>query len=474
MDPQDNVTIRRALTQLNMNVQNTLDLSINTQDVTTSSLPDLSTDLNEQVSNLAHKIEQLQIQLNAAHYEVEKLSLENSGLKRTNQELLRKNELYRKINSSPLKAVSPTGLKTITKAQTKNKITQKRHQNIQTAKEINVLDKITEGKRHKETQTTKDTNYLGAKTVERSNKDTQTPNDTNYLSKMNVEGRHKETQTTDAYKSAMTKEHKETQTIKDTNCMNVAAKAIKPIVTQATKKTEISVKDGKKYKTSQKISDFSEHGLEESIKHRKPKICIFSTNTQNKVLSNAENSLNSSELCHYLRPNCKIRELLTGINMKIVNFTMNDFCVIMFGDEDFRATQDYFGIISDIREVLLEVTHTNVIICLPIYKYGRLMNMYNWRVESFNNLLYLDVSTHEHAYILDSNEELAYDYTMFNKFSGHINDRGFRTIFESLNRYMDVLRDGLSQTGPKDNNKKELTSTCTQTDEAGLEFFREQ
>lgn len=91
MDPQDNVTIRRALTQLNMNVQNTLDLSINTQDVTTSSLPDLSTDLNEQVSNLAHKIEQLQIQLNAAHYEVEKLSLENSGLKRTNQELLRKN-----------------------------------------------------------------------------------------------------------------------------------------------------------------------------------------------------------------------------------------------------------------------------------------------------------------------------------------------------------------------------------------------
>lgn len=41
------------------------------------------------------------------------------------------------------------------------------------------------------------------------------------------------------------------------------------------------------------------------------------------------------------------------------------------------------------------------------------ITMFNWRVETFNNLLYLDIMTHEHAYILDSNKYLDYNYNMF-------------------------------------------------------------
>lgn len=67
--------------------------------------------------------------------------------------------------------------------------------------------------------------------------------------------------------------------------------------------------------------------------------------------------------------------------------------------------------------------------------------MYNWRVETFNNLLYLDISTHLHAYIIDSNSKLSYSYRMFNKLTFKINDYGMRIIFKSLNNFINNFKD---------------------------------
>ncbi|KAL0860061.1 hypothetical protein ABMA27_010376 [Loxostege sticticalis] len=164
------------------------------------------------------------------------------------------------------------------------------------------------------------------------------------------------------------------------------------------------------------------------------KICLLSCNKQNNMLHIARNSIkNYSEICHYLTPNGNTEELLSGIDKKLTGFTLNDYCIIMIGDEDFRKTRDYISMIYLIRESLKLIVHTNIIICLPTYKCGPLKNMFNWRVESFNNLLYLDVMTHKHAYILNSNKNINYDYSMFRRHIGIINDRGMYTIFENLN-----------------------------------------
>lgn len=58
--------------------------------------------------------------------------------------------------------------------------------------------------------------------------------------------------------------------------------------------------------------------------------------------------------------------------------------------------------------------------------------MYNCRIEHFNNLLYLDTLTHEHVYLIDSNRKLTYDNSMFNLYTGNINDHGMNTVFLSL------------------------------------------
>lgn len=168
-------------------------------------------------------------------------------------------------------------------------------------------------------------------------------------------------------------------------------------------------------------------------KSKQKKICILSTNKHNKVLSIAEDSLdNYSTLCHYLKPNSVFKGLLTGIDSKVADFTMNDFCIVLIGEEDFRTPDNYFIKIADIRCTLQKLTHTNVIICLPTYKYGNFMDAFNWRVETFNNLMYLDTLTHEHAHIFDSNKKLDYDYTMFNRNTCRINDHGMRVILENL------------------------------------------
>lgn len=174
----------------------------------------------------------------------------------------------------------------------------------------------------------------------------------------------------------------------------------------------------------------------------KNKICLISTNNKNRILSIAEATIKGNfELCHYISPHAGNKQLFTGINDKISTFTKQDYCIILIGEEDFMVTKNYFDQIVFIREALRNITHTNVIICLPTYKCIDFVNMHNWRVENFNNLLYLDIITHEHAYLLDSNKNIYYDYSLYNAKTGIINDKGIRAVFKDLNDYMQDLQE---------------------------------
>lgn len=165
----------------------------------------------------------------------------------------------------------------------------------------------------------------------------------------------------------------------------------------------------------------------------KHKMCILSTNKQNKLLSIAESVFSHKfKFCHYLKPNCGVLHLINDIEAKLWDFTMNDFCLIMIGEEDFKNTTNYINIINNIKKKLATISHTNILLCLPTYKHGFYdMNMYNSRVETFNTKLYWDNWENEYCYIIDSNQNLIYDSTMFYKNTGHVNNIGIKCIFDS-------------------------------------------
>lgn len=172
------------------------------------------------------------------------------------------------------------------------------------------------------------------------------------------------------------------------------------------------------------------------------KICMISSNKRNDILKLAERNFCDSEIFHYLNTNANIQNLLLNIDLKLKNFTLNDYCVIFIGENDFMCTEDYSKLIMLIRTNLLKVQNTNVIICLPNYKYGRNVNIFNKRVEVFNNMLYLDNETHQYAYILDSNKKLKYSYETF-RFDGSVNRKGMNLIFSDLYKLIHKIDDDM-------------------------------
>lgn len=174
-------------------------------------------------------------------------------------------------------------------------------------------------------------------------------------------------------------------------------------------------------------------------KQRKNKICIVSTNNTNKILPIAQNKLKSYNICHYIKSNCGTQQLLKGLKTKLINYTMNDYCVILIGEHDFKKTENYFKLIMEIRTSFKDINNTNIIICVPTFKFNGRSDLYNSRIETFNNLLYLDIMTHFHAYFLDSNLNLNYDSTMFNQHTGILNNRGMNVVFECIKQLIQEL-----------------------------------
>lgn len=161
------------------------------------------------------------------------------------------------------------------------------------------------------------------------------------------------------------------------------------------------------------------------------KILIISSNKRNKVLQIIEGNNNLCEkynICHHIVPGAGTKELLYDIVNTLQTFTVNDYCIILIGDSDFRSSQNYISLVQNIRVSLEKVKHTNIILATPTYVCGA--TIYNCRVETFNSLLYMDVLVHEHAYFLDSNLKLSLD--MFSSWTGKLNNRGMENIFQQI------------------------------------------
>lgn len=175
----------------------------------------------------------------------------------------------------------------------------------------------------------------------------------------------------------------------------------------------------------------------------KSKLCIISTNKINKILTVAENTFDQKkyDLCHYLMPNRGIQKLLEDIELKIVDFTMNDFCVILLGDEDFNTSKNYQDLVSLIRNTLQKIQSTNIVICSPIFHCARYANVFNWRIEHFNKLLNEDVNKYEYAYLIDSNYNLECDETMFHTRKGTVKNLGMRVVLRDVHKKITDIED---------------------------------
>lgn len=196
----------------------------------------------------------------------------------------------------------------------------------------------------------------------------------------------------------------------------------------------------------QKIPTVSDIILE--VEPTNTKICLVSSNTRNKLLVTTQRTFPHTEICHYLIPNGGILQLLSGIENRLNDYTLNDFCVIFIGESDFEHTNDYPKLIEYIRQELQKVQHTNIIVCLPTFKCRVSgITLFTKRIEAFNNLIYLDNITHAYAYLLDSNKNLQYNYTMFSKHSGRLNNYGLLTIFTELKELVvSILKETRSYT----------------------------
>lgn len=163
----------------------------------------------------------------------------------------------------------------------------------------------------------------------------------------------------------------------------------------------------------------------------KQKVCLVSSNPNN-ILKVAEKTFDEAKLCHYCIPGGGIHQLFDGLQNKLKNFSHRDYCIVYIGENDFLSTSNYPSLITFLREKVQNVQHTNVIICVPNYKLNNYSNLFNWRIEMFNNLLNLDNIAHQYAYILDSNLNLSYSSSMFSATSGRINRRGLSVTFHDL------------------------------------------
>lgn len=253
------------------------------------------------------------------------------------------------------------------------------------------------------------------------------------------------------------KEHKVTQLIRICSSPTKSTKKIKTKSNERDRKNTISQNSTKEKTPSDQTIKPNRKPLTSSLNRQLPKMCILSTNNRNNILKIAQDTFRDIyKMCHYCTPHSHTLAMLDDLSSKILNYTMNDFCIILISENDFVTTKNYFNLIIKLRNIIQNVRHTNVILCLPTYRIGRYSNMYNWRVEHFNNLLYLDLLTHEHAYLLDSNKNVVYDYSMFNRKNGTLNDFGYHTIFKDLSNYINECFNNYTNDINSDNNLDNL------------------
>lgn len=164
------------------------------------------------------------------------------------------------------------------------------------------------------------------------------------------------------------------------------------------------------------------------------KLCVIS-NYSHYMIELIKQEFPSGNTCVYLTPGAGTRQLFGGLQDKLRDFTLNDFCIICIGDKDFKTSTNYFNLVKLIQEQLSLVQHTNIIICLPTFKLNQYSSLFTKRVEIFNSLMYKNNLKQETSYILDSNLNLSYNNSMFTQ-TGNLNRQGFITVFNDLIQLM--------------------------------------
>lgn len=224
------------------------------------------------------------------------------------------------------------------------------------------------------------------------------------------------------------------------------------------------------YKQTQDIHDKSTEKRQNATK----KLIILSDNNRNNVLDIGIKTFGDDyKVSHIIKPAAGILDILDNIDITLGNFTNEDFCIILAGERDFEATNNYVRLIYDIREKLEKVTFTNIIFCLPCYKCGDRVDMYNGRVELFNNLLYQDNLEYTYMTCFDSNCDISYDGAMFLN-SGRIKNNALRNIFRHLSDLLTKDYLSYNNTGCMTSDQVPITHTdnSTQTDARPLFHFQ--
>lgn len=145
---------------------------------------------------------------------------------------------------------------------------------------------------------------------------------------------------------------------------------------------------------------------------------------------------------------------------------MDDFCVIMIGETDFYSPQNIKLLVEIIRSKLHNITNTNVIVAAPTYILGKMI--YNYRIESFNNELFIKCLDLSNVHVFDSNKELNMD--MFSEYSGKINKNGIKCIFHYITELVKIIQENYKDT--IDMHAKDVhNNTETSLNDKNEQFF---
>lgn len=392
------------------------DRSFTSFDNTVHSLPE--TYDSDEVVQLKLKMEQLTLELDGSHLEIEKLSSENRKLVRELSQCRKTIENYKKLAIQD----GPTPKKGTTK---KKGGKPKRTENL-----------FLEEKSTTNSTPKRDIN-------------SNTPENTEVLHD-NKKVRNNETQTTPKRDLNLASSLEYTE-------VRLNNKQVKNIETQTTPKrdfpnvgnTEIRL-NNKQGENMQAITDADQfvnkadenrkvtEGKAKKSNERKKKICLISTDNKNNITEKAINIWENMEIIHYCYPQAKNINLFENLDTKLKDYTKKDYCLVFLGNNDFYVTNNYCDIVKTIRDKLSIIQHTNIILCCPSFRLGVNLNLFNHRVEIFNNLLYLDIMSHEYAFFVDSNKKLTYTFEMFN-YNSYINEKGILTILNVLYSYINDL-----------------------------------
>jgi hypothetical protein len=170
------------------------------------------------------------------------------------------------------------------------------------------------------------------------------------------------------------------------------------------------------------------------------KICLITSVYQDRKSSKlSDHFAKGFSCCHYRTPGGGIEQLSDGLQEKLINFTMNDFCILMVGETDFNISKNYKKLVHLLKQRISGVKHTNIIVCLPTFKCNNYCNLFNKRIELFNRMFYRDNEINEYCYILDSNNNLEYSYKMFSKYSGKLNLNGLKIVLSDLDYLVNYI-----------------------------------